>query len=176
MQCRLSHISDDLSSSIPQNIMVSPAWFGWKVNPIWYNSAGHNCCLKALFDNYPLSLCICCQTAKLNIAVKLLLDSLRWNCENYRELSHARTWFSQGEVIKPSWFRYFPSFDRIIINIAWFMIIKTFRRHQSANHRSAMMTSSNGNIFGVTGPLYEEFTGQRWIPRTWALKFSLIWA
>ena len=43
-----------------------------------------------------------------------------------------------------------------------------------------MMTSSNGNIFRVTGPLYGEFTGHWWIPRTkgqWrgALMFSLIW-
>ena len=29
-----------------------------------------------------------------------------------------------------------------------------------------MMTSSNGNIFRVTGYLCGEFTGQRWIPRT----------
>ena len=30
----------------------------------------------------------------------------------------------------------------------------------------AMMTSSNGNIFRVTGPLCGEFPGLRWIPRT----------
>ena len=29
-----------------------------------------------------------------------------------------------------------------------------------------MMTSSNGNIFRVTGHLCREFTGDRWIPRT----------
>ena len=29
-----------------------------------------------------------------------------------------------------------------------------------------MMTSSNGNIFRVTGPLWGEFTGHRWIPLT----------
>ena len=29
-----------------------------------------------------------------------------------------------------------------------------------------MMTSSNGNIFRVTGSLCEKFTGPRWIPRT----------
>ena len=29
-----------------------------------------------------------------------------------------------------------------------------------------MMTSSNGNIFRVTGPLRGEFTGPQWIPRT----------
>ena len=33
------------------------------------------------------------------------------------------------------------------------------------NH-TPMMTSSNGNIFRVTGPLCGEFTGHRWIPRT----------
>ena len=32
-----------------------------------------------------------------------------------------------------------------------------------SNH---MMTSSNGNIFRVTGPLCGEFTGHRWIPHT----------
>ena len=26
------------------------------------------------------------------------------------------------------------------------------------------MTSSNGNIFRVTGPLWGEYTGERWIP------------
>ena len=47
---------------------------------------------------------------------------------------------------------------------------------------SVMMTSSNGNIFRVTGPWCGEFTGDRWIPRTikgqWrgALRFSLICA
>ena len=32
--------------------------------------------------------------------------------------------------------------------------------------RPAMMTQSNGNIFRVTGHLYGEFTGDRWIPLT----------
>ena len=34
--------------------------------------------------------------------------------------------------------------------------------------RSIMMTSSNENIFRVTGHLCGEFTGHRWIPRTMA--------
>ena len=29
-----------------------------------------------------------------------------------------------------------------------------------------MMTSSNGNIFRVSGPLVGEFTGHQWIPLT----------
>ena len=41
-----------------------------------------------------------------------------------------------------------------------------------------MMTSSNGNIFRVTGPLCGEFTGHRWISRTKATgeELSLICA
>ena len=34
------------------------------------------------------------------------------------------------------------------------------------NYDQNMMTSSNGNIFRVTGPLWGEFTGHRWIPLT----------
>ena len=45
-----------------------------------------------------------------------------------------------------------------------------------------MTTSSNGNIFRVTGPLCGEFTGQWWIPRTntsdaelWRFLWSAPW-
>ena len=37
-----------------------------------------------------------------------------------------------------------------------------------------MMTSSNGNIFRVTGPLCGEFTGHRWISRTKAI-YAELW-
>ena len=36
-----------------------------------------------------------------------------------------------------------------------------------------MMTSSNGNIFRVTGPLWGEFTGHQWIPLTKASDVEL---
>ena len=36
-----------------------------------------------------------------------------------------------------------------------------------------MMTSSNGNIFHVTGPLCGEFTGDRWLPHTKASDVEL---
>ena len=39
--------------------------------------------------------------------------------------------------------------------------------------RHVMMTSSNGNIFRIAGPLCGEFTGHRWIPRTKASKAEL---
>ena len=45
-----------------------------------------------------------------------------------------------------------------------------------------MVTSSNGNIFRVTGPLCGEFTGHQWIPRTkasdaelWCFLWSAPW-
>ena len=37
----------------------------------------------------------------------------------------------------------------------------------------SMITSSNGNIFRVTGPLWGEFTGYRWIPPTKACDVEL---
>ena len=51
--------------------------------------------------------------------------------------------------------------------------------YHSVRSLKLMMTSSNGNIFRVTGHLCGKFTGPRWIPRTkasdsGALMFSLI--
>ena len=53
---------------------------------------------------------------------------------------------------------------------------------QLSKGRDIMMTSSNGNIFRVTGPLCGEFIGQRWIPRTkasdaelWCFLWSAPW-
>ena len=42
---------------------------------------------------------------------------------------------------------------------------KTYTRFYCALFGLYMMTSSNGNIFCVTGHLCGEFTGPRWIPR-----------
>ena len=38
--------------------------------------------------------------------------------------------------------------------------------HLLSSHLLDMMTSSNGNIFRITGHLCGEFTGHRWIPHT----------
>ena len=35
------------------------------------------------------------------------------------------------------------------------------------------LTSTNGNVFGVAGPLYGEFNGDRWIPLTKACDAEL---
>ena len=49
----------------------------------------------------------------------------------------------------------------------------TFNRDRKSRVRN-MMTSSNGNIFRVTGHLGGEFTGDRWIPRTKA-SYAELW-
>ena len=41
------------------------------------------------------------------------------------------------------------------------------------SHIPFMMTSSNGNIFLVTGPLWGESTGHQWIPLTKAINTEL---
>ena len=47
--------------------------------------------------------------------------------------------------------------------------------HMSLHDTYIMMTSSNGNIFRVTGHLCGEFTGPRWIPDTKASDAELWW-
>ena len=49
-----------------------------------------------------------------------------------------------------------PDFGRLLLT-PWRLLTIPF---------GIMMTSSNGNIFRVTGHLCGEFTGPRWIPRT----------
>ena len=48
-----------------------------------------------------------------------------------------------------------------------FVVVRIESLYESADAFACiMMTSSNGNIFRVTGPLCGEFTGHRWIPLT----------
>ena len=55
--------------------------------------------------------------------------------------------------------------------------LSPFSDHSTeANVAKNMMTSSNGNIFRVTGPLSGEFTGHRWIPHTKASDAELWWS
>ena len=46
-------------------------------------------------------------------------------------------------------------------NVAWQPLLGML-----SEYSVSMMTSSNGNIFRITGPLCGEFTGHRWIPLT----------
>ena len=51
--------------------------------------------------------------------------------------------------------------------MTWFHKALSLWEEEPANNKDiAMMTSSNGNIFRVTGPLCGEFTGHWWIPLT----------
>ena len=62
------------------------------------------------------------------------------------------------------------------------MSLKGFRKQNTSEEPCLTMTSSNGNIFRVTGPLCGEFVGDRWIPRTkandvklWCFLWSAPW-
>ena len=50
--------------------------------------------------------------------------------------------------------------------LPWAMHLDTGKFWMFFDVASIMMTSSNGNIFRVIGPLCGEFTAHRWIPRT----------
>ena len=57
-------------------------------------------------------------------------------------------------VTRPQWVKIFIRF------------VTEFRRCICTAKPPHIMTSSNGNIFRITGPLCGEFTGHRWIPLT----------
>ena len=61
-------------------------------------------------------------------------------------------------------------------------MISIYRRKKASEPSHFRMTSWNGNIFRVTGPLWGEFTGHRWIPLTkardaglWCFLLSAPW-
>ena len=58
--------------------------------------------------------------------------------------------------------------DNCLIKFPWTITDRPLSRWNVATMRLShnMMTSSNGNIFRVTGPLCGEFTVNRWIPLT----------
>ena len=70
-----------------------------------------------------------------------------------------------------------------LTNIQWIHVIDflvfnrvytlPLRRPQNCSSTSVVMTSSNGNIFRVTGHLWGESTGPRWIPITKASDAAL---
>ena len=71
--------------------------------------------------------------------------------------------------------RYRLSIVNVCVKDPWGQLNITMLSYWSRNSQFNMMTSSNGNIFRVTGPLCWEFTGHRWIPLTKASDAELWW-
>ena len=64
-------------------------------------------------------------------------------------------------------------FPRALIHRALVMHMCQWTRLLLVRYELNMMTSSDGNVFRVTGPLWGEFTGHRWIPITKASEAEL---
>ena len=80
------------------------------------------------------------------------------------DLKHSRIWntveslVKVGEVLSK---KYELDHPNVLTRSLQIIFILSLTR----NYLAFMMTSSNGNIFRVTGHLCGEFTGPRWIPR-----------
>ena len=79
----------------------------------------------------------------------------------------------------PSWYR---SVLKITKDASYLVLAVKLWSAFCAYSEENMMTSSNGNIFRVNGPLCGEFTGHRWIARTkandaelWCFLLSAPW-
>ena len=140
----------------------------------------HHRAIVRFFHRYE---CDCCKTVarrawdvkhRSNLSCdgkyfELVQNLLRWfyvfviRCWNIVRWSHG---------CLPIFLGFFFHFCRV--PVAWqgydkcergFTVMPHGRRGVS-NQQPSMMTSSNGNIFRITGHLCGEFTGRRWIPRT----------
>ena len=84
----------------------------------------------------------------------------------YMLMYNREFWYCFGEgLLKP---RLSISLLRIYLILQKFVIYASYHIHVwlVPPPKQIMMSSSNGSIFRVTGPLCGEFTGHRWIPRT----------
>ena len=63
-------------------------------------------------------------------------------------------------------FLFFCCPDSRLVHMEQFICVTNTHTHTLHHVGNYIMTSSNGNIFRVTGPLCGEFTGHRWIPLT----------
>ena len=87
---------------------------------------------------------------------------------NYSPMPQSQWWFN-GSLDNPP----------LILDHKWMI---TSHILWGCGHLSTYVTSSNGNIFRVAGPLCGEFTGHRWIPLTktsdaelWCFLWSAPW-
>ena len=70
---------------------------------------------------------------------------------------------SRVALFKPVWIHFRTSISKFGENC---LLANTFHHTMQLSMCIIMTTSSNENIFCVTGPLWCEFTGHRWIPLT----------
>ena len=72
----------------------------------------------------------------------VIISNVFYVITNHLPVPKTQKWFNQSRLLKDP---PFTNEDKVICHF--------------------IMTSSNGNIFGVAGPLCGEFAGHRWIPR-----------
>ena len=100
---------------------------------------------------------------------------IRWNCETpqpWWTILSGPTLQTTAENMRWNCFPHYWSFVGESIGHRWIPLRKKKQwcnnkeidSHQPHSFHRIMMTSSNGNIFRVTGHLCGEFTGHRWIP------------
>ena len=89
-------------------------------------------------------------------------NALQGNFNQYYAIEYSRKAFKI--VVSNIWQHYYWTHNALIINVLVLVLRElNIRWHVYSFY---MMTSSNGNIFRITGHLCREFTGHRWIPYT----------
>ena len=74
--------------------------------------------------------------------------------------------FDQGQYTLQIYLVFFPHSKQTVLSITKLRHVWHITILKNLRHTEIMMTSSNGNIFRVTDPLWGKSTGYRWIPLT----------
>ena len=110
------------------------------------------------------------------ISFKISLEFVpRGPINNIRSLVQLMAWRRSGRWISSQWI---CDAESVVLSwLSWVNIARlklhTFYGLIAKLYVRIIMTSSNGSIFRVTGPLWGEFTGLRWIPLTKACDAEL---
>ena len=88
----------------------------------------------------------------LLLVSRLIFHQLFMSCDQFQSMREGVTTYVMCSVIGWDYFY-----------MTW---ISRYKMGPGACFKNNMMTSSNGNIFHITGHLCGEFNGCRWIPRT----------
>ena len=80
-----------------------------------------------------------------------------------------KTSYTDMRFSSTPWWIFAVTHEWITSKVIFIVLFRTYSWDCWTPRPHTMMTSSNGNIFRVTGPLYGEFTDHRWIPFTKAI-------
>ena len=124
----------------------------------------------AIFSKWKMAQMVRIEEENLTIYSDNSLRSGPWFNIKMSSYQYRKSHCGDKTILRPSYLHNGISYTGKMTSLYWIGALVIYNPILPLKRVSAlydiMMTSTNGNIFRVTGPLCAEFTGLRWIPRT----------